>query len=73
MLHAAVKMTAKINARLNEHSKIWHLFRQLTHKLVPKNVDIAVVILILSHLGPTYKCFRFGGRHLGLHASKYTK
>jgi hypothetical protein len=49
--YAAASMTSKIDARLDEHCKICYLFTQFTHTLLPDNVEIAVGIFILSHMG----------------------
>jgi hypothetical protein len=49
--YADACMTLKIDARWNEHCKQYYLFTQFTYTLVPENVEIAVGIFILSHLG----------------------
>jgi hypothetical protein len=43
-------MTSKIDARLNEHCKIYYLITQFTHTLVPGNMWVAVGIFIISRL-----------------------
>jgi hypothetical protein len=48
-LYAAVSMTSKIDARSNEHYKIYYLFTQFTHTLVPETIGEAAGIFIISH------------------------